>query len=166
MTLFFTSYVVQSLPNVLIAYYAYPSRTLLRLSFIQLALLSLLITLAGLLYLLEKIGWLCYARCRKSAPPDIGTQQDYESVVGIELHEISSDTNSVFAEWLAKTFCQIMIILFTLTALLIMLVLIGTIIFNLATGDSNFLETIFTILPTFFGNVIIFVNRKKLFYSS
>jgi hypothetical protein len=163
MTLFFTSYVMQSLPNVLIAYYAYPSRTLLRLSFIQLALISLLITLAGLLYLLEKIGWLCYARKRKSAPPDIG-EQDYESVVGIELHEISSDTNSVFAEWLAKTICQIVIILFTLTALLIMLVLIGTMIFNLGTGNSDFLETIFTILPTFFGNIIIFMNRRKLYH--
>lgn len=163
-TLFFTSYVVQSLPNVLIAYYAYPSRTLLRLSFIQLALISLLITLAGLLYLLEKIGWLCYARNRKSHPPDI-SEEDYESVVGIELYKISSDTNHEFTIQLAKIICQITTIFFTLIALLIMLVLIGSMVFKLATGNSDLLETIFTILPTFFGNIIIFINRKKLFVS-
>jgi hypothetical protein len=166
MTLFFTSYVMQSLPNVLIAYYAYPSRTLLRLSFIQLALISLLITLAGLLYLLEKIGWLCYARCRESTPPDIG-EQDYESVFEMKLKDITCDKLSktgVCKLACEKIICQIITISFTLIALLIMLVLIGTITFKLAMEDSEFLEAIVSILPTFLGNVIIFVNRKKFFH--
>ena len=160
-TLFFISYVVQSLPNVLIAYYAYPSRTVLRLSFIQLALLGLLITIASLIYLLEKIGWLCYAHNRKRAPPDT---KDYESIAGISVDIISNYTDE-FMFSIRKSVCQIVILVFTLIALLVVLVLIGTIVFKQTTDDDDILKTILIVLPTLFGNAIICKIKQAIFIS-
>ena len=79
LTFCLVSYVLQALPNILIAYYSYPSKSLVRLSFLQIALACLVTNVAGIIFLLEKLGWQCCVWKNKgTTPQDI---QDFEVVM-------------------------------------------------------------------------------------
>jgi len=56
-------YLMYAFPAIIIAYYVFPSRTLVLLSFIQVALLVLVLTITLFLYLLERMCLLCLLRC-------------------------------------------------------------------------------------------------------
>jgi hypothetical protein len=191
LTFFLVSYVVQSLPNILIAYYAYPTRSLVRLSFIQISLVCLLLSVATLIYLLETLSWQCYICYYKKAPTE--TEQ-FDSVKDIEFEESNSRTiqttetqdggvlvnmdqneaephkkASIVLKKPLKSICttiaQIIAIIMILVALSIVLVIIGTIVFK-QTEDNDTLKGLLTILPTVLGNVIIYVTKSKLLHPS
>ena len=179
LTFFLVSYVVQSLPNVLIAYYAYPTRALIRLSFIQLSLVCLLLSVATLIDLLETLSWQCYVCCYREAPKET---ENFESVA-IELKsrtikitetqdevKVDIDPNSR-ADIVLKnpktsictTIARIIAIITILVVLSLILVIIGTIVFK-QTEDNDTLKGLLTVLPTILGNIIIYITKKKLLH--
>jgi uncharacterized membrane protein YidH (DUF202 family) len=191
LTFFLISYVVQSLPNVLIAYYAYPTRALIRLSFIQISLVCLLLSVATLIDLFETLSWQCYICCYKKAPKE--TEQ-FDSVKAIEEQSnprniqttevqdgdddmVILDMNQDEAEPHNKTsivlkkpkrsicitIARIGALLTILGVLSIVLVVIGTIVFK-QTEDKDTLKGLLTILPTILGNVIIYITKNKLLH--
>ena len=186
-TFFLVSYVVQSLPNVLIAYYAYPTRALIRLSFIQIALVCLLLSIATLIDLLETLSWQCYIWYYKKAPKEIKkfksaktieeesnsriiqiTETQDAVIVGIDQDEVEvlNKTDIIFKNPL-KSICttigRIIVIMMILAVLSIVLIIIGTIVFK-QTEDNDTIKGLLTILPTILGNIIIFITKKKLFH--
>lgn len=64
-------YLMYAIPTIIIAYYIFPSRTLIRLSFMQLALLISVLYFALLLYLLERTCILCLLRRSHTPVPDL-----------------------------------------------------------------------------------------------
>jgi hypothetical protein len=172
LTFFLVDYVMQSLPNVLIAYYAYPTRSLIRLSFIQISLVCLLLSVATFIYLLETLSWQCYIWYYNKSPEE--TEQ-FDSVKDIEVTiEIQNDTvyvkrnkaNISLQEPLkacCTTLAQILAIIMILLVLPMVLVIIGTLIFK-QTEDNDTLKGLLTILPTILGNVIIYITKQKLFH--
>ena len=187
LTFFLVSYVVQSLPNVLIAYYAYPTRALIRLSFIQISLVCLLICIATLIYLLEKLGWQSYVHYRRKAPKET---EEFKSVKAVEdqsnsriitttesqsedavVVNLDSEGNKDDVDIVLKrpyfsictTVLQILALFIILGALSIVLVLIGTIVFK-QTEDNDTLKGLLTIIPTILGDVIIYITKEKLFH--
>ena len=70
-TFFFISTILQTVPNILISYYAFPSRTLIRIGFFQVSFVCLVVALGGLIYLLEKLGWLLHIKIHKKIPNEL-----------------------------------------------------------------------------------------------
>ena len=190
LTFFFVSYVVQSFPNVLIAYYAYPTRALIRLSFIQISLVCLLISVATLIYLLETLTWQWHVCYYKKAPKEteefksvkaieeesnsrviqtMETQNDHEDIlvfVDMDQNEVEHYSKEVVLKKPLKSICttlaQIFALSMILVALSIVLVIIGTIVFK-QTEDNDTLKGLLTVLPTILGNVIVYITKQKLF---
>ena len=70
-TFFFISTILQTVPNILISYYAFPSRTLIRIGFFQVSFVCLVIAFGGLIFLLEKLGWLLHIKIHKKIPNEL-----------------------------------------------------------------------------------------------
>ena len=70
-TFFFISTILQTVPNVLISYYAFPSRTLIRIGFFQVSFVCLIVAFGGLIFLLEKLGWLLHIKIHKKIPNEL-----------------------------------------------------------------------------------------------
>ena len=70
-TFFFISTILQTVPNILISYYAFPSRTLIRIGFFQVSFVCLVVAFGGLIFLLEKLGWLLHIKIHKKIPNEL-----------------------------------------------------------------------------------------------
>lgn len=185
LTFFLVSYVLQALPNILIAYYSYPSRSLATLSFLQIALACLVLNVAGIIFLLEKLGWLCYVRIKRRAPPGI---QDTDSELmnlylpkSVKKEDVEGNKNSYYDETMnvqentksakikikksdiVKVCLQIVALFFVLATISVVLVLVGTIVFKQTTDDNDSLHGLLTTIPTVLGNILLYFTRRRMF---
>jgi hypothetical protein len=71
LTFFFISSILQTVPNILISYYAFPSRTLVRIGFFQVSFVCLVVAFGGLIFLIEKLGWLIHINIHRRIPDEL-----------------------------------------------------------------------------------------------
>ena len=74
------SYVAQALPAIAMSYYVNPTCTLIRLGFFELAIFILLMEFSYLIFLCDKLSWLCYVRFRRNLPDEISNELHFVSV--------------------------------------------------------------------------------------
>ena len=67
----FVSYLSQALPAIVISYYLSPTASLIRLAFFEVVIVILLLEVAHLLFLMDKLTWLCYFNKHKKIPKEI-----------------------------------------------------------------------------------------------
>ena len=72
-TICLLTYLLYSLPSIALSYYAFPSRTLIRLSYFEFALIILFVAVALCLYVLEDCckQWCCKQCCNKASEKGI-----------------------------------------------------------------------------------------------
>lgn len=113
-------------------------------------------------------------RITGSVPLDIG---DFKSVMDecVKATEVNSLESrfvkvskkdvkyKVEIKWICLTCLQILALLFIFAALLAVLILIGTIVFKQTMDNDDTMKELLTIIPTIFGNVLIYFTRKKIF---
>ena len=81
------SYVAQALPAIAMSYYVNPTSTLIRLGFFELAIFILLVEVSYLIFLCDKLLWLCYIKIKKWLPDELSNELDYISVYVNECKE-------------------------------------------------------------------------------
>ena len=74
------SYVAQALPAITMSYYINPTSTLIRLGFFELAIVILLMEFSYLIFLCDKLSWLCYITSRKKLPDELSNELNFISV--------------------------------------------------------------------------------------
>ena len=74
------SYVAQALPAIAMSYYVNPTSTLIRLGFFELAIVILLMEFSYLIFLCDKLSWLCYVTSRKKLPDELSNELNFISV--------------------------------------------------------------------------------------
>ena len=65
------SSILQTVPNILISYYAFPSRTLIHIGFFQVSFVCLVVAFGGLVFLVEKFGWLIHIKVHGKIPDEL-----------------------------------------------------------------------------------------------
>ena len=72
-TFFFISSLLRIFPNLLISYYAFPSRTLIHIGFFQVSFVCLVVAFGGLIFLLEKCAWLVHIKKHGKIPEELNS---------------------------------------------------------------------------------------------
>ena len=90
----FISELLQMIPNILIAYYAYPSKTLTHLAFFQVLFVCLVVAFGGILLLLEKCAWLRYIYKTKRIPEELVSSYLIDALINIDDNKIQSETST------------------------------------------------------------------------
>lgn len=179
-------YLMYAFPAIIIAYYVFPSRTLVLLSFIQVALLVLVLTITLFLYLLERMCLLCLLRCSgiPVEDPEATTQELINVAHTAQTEEPSYDTRSteegiqllqpgqvrhnqhdaITVELLIWSLFKAGVALFGLIVLFFLLVILGMVVFTQSAEESDRIDQFLTILPTILVNLIIWTFRTKLFH--
>ena len=67
----FVSYLSQAFPAIVISYYLSPTASLIRLGFFEVVIVVLLFEVAYILFLIDKLTWLCYFKKYKKIPEEI-----------------------------------------------------------------------------------------------
>ena len=75
----FVSYLSQALPAIVISYYLSPTASLIRLAFFEVVIIILLLEVAYLLFLIDKLTWLCYYNKHKKIPKEIEPEDDIDA---------------------------------------------------------------------------------------
>ena len=71
-TFAFLTYLLYSIPSILLAFYVFPSQTIVKLSFINFAVIVLLIVVSLFLFSLEKFCCLCFCKRKTERDPEGG----------------------------------------------------------------------------------------------
>ena len=189
LSFFFVSNLLQIVPNFLIAYYAFPTKSLIHLAFFQVAFVCLVAAFAGTLLLMEKCACLCYIKKTGKLPTELMyfTQEhtvQTNHAMGIQTSETvqvdnsseneaylvieSNDGNAKlkhpekFKFLVIKMMLQIFTALIGTTALILLLITVAIIIFSDTAPKDNF-EGILTLLPTIAVDVVIILTRNRVF---
>ena len=85
------SYVAQAIPAIAMSYYVNPTSTLIRLGFFELAIFILLVEVSYLIFLCDKLSWLCYIKIKECLPDELSNELDYISVYVNECKEERND---------------------------------------------------------------------------
>ena len=85
----FVSYLSQALPAIVISYYLSPTASLIRLGFFEVMIVVMLFEVAYVLFLMDKLTWLCYFNKKKEIPKEIEPESDSE-----DEHRKSKDEKS------------------------------------------------------------------------
>jgi len=170
-------YLMFAFPAIIIAYYVFPSRTLVLLSFIQVALLVLVLTITLFLYLLERMCLLCLLRCSgiPVEDPEAATQElinlvptEEPSEEGIQLLQPGqvhhNQHGAITGKLLIWSLFKAGVALFGLMVLSFLLVILGMVVFTQSAEESDRIDQFLTILPTILVNLIIWTFRTKLFH--
>ena len=195
----FISYILQTIPNFLISYYAFPTETLIHLAFFQVAFVCLVVAFAGTLILVEKCACLCYIKKTGKLPKElmnfthkhtVHAAHGIMKIRGEKSESIQSEDHSAqlnnssqddayvviesnsgavklkhpekFKFTIIKLVFQIFTALIGTTALILLLITVGIIIFSDTVPKDNF-QGILTLLPTIAVDVVIIVTRNRVF---
>ena len=177
-SLAFLTYLLYSVPSILLAYYVFPSRTLIRLSFIQVAVVVLILALSLLLFLLEKTCLLCFLKhnsCqwhfRKNnleGAPLIGelqgyTQGDDDPLEAVDHPKLAAEVEDTSSKRMCSLVLQVIAAAVFVSFLSALLIAIGAIVFKQTSNEGKGINSYLTILPTILVNVTIWFARKKIF---
>ena len=191
LSFFFVSNLLQIVPNFLIAYYAFPTRSLIHLAFFQVAFVCMVAAFAGTLLLVEKCACLCYIKKMGKLPTELMyfTQEhtvQTNHAMGIQASEtvqvdnlseneayvhvvIESNDGKAklkhpdkFKFLVIKMMLQIFTALIGTTALILLLITVAIIIFSNTAPNDN-LEGILTLLPTIAVDIVIILTRNRVF---
>ena len=166
-------YLMFAFPAIVIAYYVFPSRTLVLLSFIQVALIVLVLSITLFLYLLERMCILCLRACsRQLKDPEAATQELLVNLVETEENENTSHRHHNQHDIKDKTVCcliccsafKAVVVLLGFMILFFLLVVLGMIVVTQSAEEINRFDQLLTILPTILINFIIWSFRAKLFH--
>ena len=160
----FLSYLTQAIPAVAISYYLSPTSSLIRLGFFELAAVVLVMEIAYLIFLAEKLIWLSYVHWNKSIPEEIKrVDGKEEKVMYIDIYLVNgkdpvlkSLTNSETFSCLCKYFHWLLIftlfqiITFTCVIYLSLMLLhfILSVIIDQTSDSNHQFRDILAILPT------------------
>ena len=71
------SYVAQAVPAIAISYYVNPTSTLIRLGFFELIVVVLMVEISYLIFLYDKLSWLCYITSKKELPDELSNETNF-----------------------------------------------------------------------------------------
>ena len=74
------SYVAQALPAIAMSYYVNPTSTLIRLGFFELAIVILLMEISYLIFLCDKLSWLCFVNNKRKLPDELSNEANFISM--------------------------------------------------------------------------------------
>ena len=92
-TFFFISCLLQMVPNILVSFYAFPSRTLIHIAFFQVSFVCLVAAFGGLIFLLEKVSWLIHIKVHGIIPEELNSSALI--IAHVKLLESQTSTNPV-----------------------------------------------------------------------
>ena len=96
--LFFTFFLISSLlqmvPNILISYYAFPSRTLIHIGFFQVGFVCLVVAFGGITYHVEKFGWLIHIKKHGRIPDELDSTALIFKYINIRESEPQASTGA------------------------------------------------------------------------
>ncbi len=179
----FLTFVLYSLPSIILAYYVFPSRTLIRLSFLEFAVIIILIAIALFLFVLEKTCLMCFTKCNRSLVKQQDLIQKSHSInsderpkeaskefVEVDLPDMSDypeakdfQDGSVSIKELASAVIQLLTSTLFLVGITALIFTVGVIVFKQTTSESKSISGYLTILPTIAVNVTIWFAQKKIF---
>ena len=93
-TFFFISNLLQIFPNLLISYYAFPSKTLVHISFFQVSFVCLVVAFGGLIFLLEKFSWLIHIKVHGKIPEELTSTALILQYIDLHNSQSSADSPS------------------------------------------------------------------------
>lgn len=176
--LFFTFFLITNLlemvPNILISFYAFPSKTLIHLAFFQVAYVCFVFAIGGTLYLLERFVWICYIQKCGELPEELHYFYTERTVPSPQRHLqsdfledfVTIDTNKNVKLKdrfiVIKMAIQVLTAVLGLIALTLLIVIVGIILFT-DTAPKDSLQGILTILPTIAIDAVLVLTRKRVF---
>lgn len=178
----FLTFALYSIPSIVLSYYVFPSRSLIRLSFLELAVIVIVIAISLFLFLLEKMCLLCFIKCngtlvktqalhrveqgysdvhpkkasKDTVELDLPDMLDYPETKDFQDGRVSpKELVSAVVQFITST-----LFLFGITALIIA---IGVVVFKETITESRNISGYLTILPTIAVNVTIWAAKKRIF---
>ncbi len=178
----FLTFLLYSLPSVVLAYYVFPSRSLIRLSFLEFAVIVILIATSLFLYLLEKMCLSCFVKCNRRLVKTQALAEGSHSVNGdkpeasnkdfveVDLPDMSDYPESkefkngtMSAKELVSAVIQFLTSALFLVGIVTLLVAVGVVVFKQTISESKSISGYLTILPTIAVNVTIWFAQKRIF---
>ena len=160
----FISYLSQAFPAIVISYYLSPTASLIRLGFIEVIIVVMLFEIAYILFLLDKLAWLCYYRKRAKIPNEIKPDHDEMSENNNNMTFIDQYIDSKEQELICSHLCKctngcchccFILIIVQIVAMVIIAVLSGVILYFLlnvviqqTSGSDDQFKDILAIVPT------------------
>ena len=154
---------LHTIPSLVLAYYVFPSRTLIKLSFIEFAAVVAVIGVASLLYRIEKLYWLMKPGMVERFTQERGLNVQGpvpESEVDAPLDMIQKMKKAIASgHKICQAASHVITAFVFVGGSLALICIIGAVLFETATdndSDSEFL----TILPTIILNAAIWMLHR------
>ena len=176
----FLTFVLYALPSVALAYYVFPSRSLIRLSYMQFAVIVLVVAASLFLFLLEKLCLMCFVKCNEklSVPQENhsininDTEKSLQDFVQVDIPDVAAFPEAKTASFQDGRISRKELLSATIHALTSVIFLIGVaalvcaialVILKQTASESKSISGYLTILPTVAMYVTLWIAQKKIF---